>query len=78
MREQKKYQHLVVFSILFGVLTGFPLLSAFNHQYMIAGKYPLLFTYIFAVWGLFILCLWAYFQWNRYKRKKNIQSETTE
>jgi hypothetical protein len=52
--ENKKSKRLVALFLLGFVLLNYPILSLLNVDFMVFG-FPLLYVYIFGVWGLLIL-----------------------
>jgi hypothetical protein len=50
---KRKGERLVSLLIVGIMLLNFPLLSVFSKKYLLAG-FPVLFLYLFAVWGLII------------------------
>ena len=51
--ENKKYKRLIALFLFGIVLLNYPILSLLNINILILG-YPLLFVYIFGIWGLLI------------------------
>jgi hypothetical protein len=51
--ENKKYKRLVALFLFGFVLLNYPILSLLNIKIMVFG-FPLLYLYIFSVWGLLI------------------------
>ena len=51
--ENRKYKRLIALFLLGIVLLNYPILSLLNIDILIFG-YPLLFVYIFGIWGLLI------------------------
>lgn len=56
MRRSRRGQRLIALAILAVLLLNYPLLSIFNSPRTIAGV-PLLYAYLFAVWGVLIVLL---------------------
>lgn len=63
--ENKKYKRLVALFLFGFILFNYPILSLLNLDILIFGL-PLLYIYIFGIWGLLIL-LAALATWNRPK-----------
>ena len=58
MKKESIKAKLVFISLLFIVVTNFPFLEIFNKPVLVAGI-PLLYLYLFLIWGFFIVLLYV-------------------
>ncbi len=59
MNKKRKTQGLVFLSLLLAILVNYPILRIFNKESMLGG-FPLLYSYIFCAWLLFVILLWGF------------------